>query len=101
MILVGGGDVTAPRIVYLLIQDLPMAAPRQFLNDPGTLVAQSLEGLERAPLDLVRWNRDPSFVVRADDDPRLRVSVISGGGSGHEPLHTGFVGRGMLDAGVS
>jgi dihydroxyacetone kinase-like protein len=38
--------------------------------------------------------------VRADDDPRERVGVISGGGSGHEPLHTGFVGRGMLDAAV-
>ncbi len=38
--------------------------------------------------------------MRADDDPRERVGVISGGGSGHEPLHTGFVGRGMLDAAV-
>ena len=77
-----------------------MAAPRQFLNDPATLVAQALAGLERANPDIVRWNRDPSFVVRVDDDPRPRVSVISGGGSGHEPLHTGFVGRGMLDAAV-
>jgi len=48
----------------------------------------------------VRWNREPSFVIRADHDPRERVAVISGGGSGHEPLHTGFVGRGMLDAAV-
>jgi phosphoenolpyruvate---glycerone phosphotransferase subunit DhaK len=77
-----------------------MASRRQFLNDPGTLVAQALEGFERAHPALVRWNRDPSFVVRADDDPRERVGVISGGGSGHEPLHTGFVGRGMLDAAV-
>jgi dihydroxyacetone kinase-like protein len=77
-----------------------MAARRQFLNDSGTLVAQALEGLERAHPGLVRWNRDPSFVVRADEDPRERVGVISGGGSGHEPLHTGFVGRGMLDAAV-
>jgi dihydroxyacetone kinase-like protein len=77
-----------------------MAARRQFLNDSGTLVAEALEGLERAHPRLVRWNRDPSFVVRADNDPRERVGVISGGGSGHEPLHTGFVGRGMLDAAV-
>ena len=77
-----------------------MAARRQFLNDPGTLVAQALEGLERANSDIVRWNREPSFVVRADDDPRPRVAIVSGGGSGHEPLHTGFVGRGMLDAAV-
>jgi dihydroxyacetone kinase-like protein len=79
---------------------LPMPARRQFLNDPGTIVAQALEGLERAHAGIVRWNRDPSFVIRADDDGRERVAVISGGGSGHEPLHTGFVGRGMLDAAV-
>jgi dihydroxyacetone kinase-like protein len=77
-----------------------MAARRQFLNDSGTLVAEALEGLERAHPKLVRWNREPSFIVRADDDQRERVGVISGGGSGHEPLHTGFVGRGMLDAAV-
>ena len=77
-----------------------MPPRRQFLNEPGTIVAQALEGLERANPSLVRWNRDPSFVIRADHDPRERVSVISGGGSGHEPLHTGFVGRGMLDAAV-
>ena len=77
-----------------------MAARRQFLNDPGTLVAQALEGLERSNSDIVRWNRQPSFVVRADDDQRPRVAIVSGGGSGHVPLHTGFVGRGMLDAAV-
>ena len=77
-----------------------MAARRQFLNDPETLVAQALEGFERSNSDIVRWNREPSFVVRADDDQRPRVAIVSGGGSGHEPLHTGFVGRGMLDAAV-
>ncbi len=50
---------------------------------------------------LVRWNREPSFVVRADERSAPRASaIVSGGGSGHEPLHTGFVGRGMLDAAV-
>src|SRR5579871_6784605 len=77
-----------------------MPARRQFLNDSDSFVAQALAGLERAHPALVRWNRDPSFVIRADEDPRERVAVISGGGSGHEPLHTGFVGRGMLDAAV-
>ena len=71
-----------------------MPPRRQFLNDPGTIVAQALDGLERANPGIVRWNRDPSFVIRADDDRPDRVAVISGGGSGHEPLHTGFVGRG-------
>jgi dihydroxyacetone kinase-like protein len=77
-----------------------MSARRQFVNDPGAIVAQALTGLERAYPDLVRWNRDPSFVARVDHDASPRVAVISGGGSGHEPLHTGFVGRGMLDAAV-
>jgi len=79
-----------------------MAPRRQFLNDSATLVAQALAGLERAHPTLVRWNREPSFVERADPDAESpgRVGVISGGGSGHEPLHTGFVGRGMLDAAV-
>jgi len=77
-----------------------MAAARQFLNEPDTLVASALAGLERAHPDLVRWNREPSFVVRVDAPASGHVAVISGGGSGHEPLHTGFVGRGMLDAAV-
>src|SRR3984957_14946069 len=96
--LVGRGTSTGTYRIRFGMNSPVMAERRHFLNDPGTLVAQALEGLERAHPGLVRWNRDPSFVVRADDDPRERVAVISGGGSGHEPLHTGFVGRGMLDA---
>src|SRR6266536_2022673 len=76
------------------------AVRRQFVNDPQDLVAQALEGLERANPRLVRWNREPSFVLRAGDERKPKVAVISGGGSGHEPLHTGFVGVGMLDAAV-
>jgi dihydroxyacetone kinase-like protein len=77
-----------------------MSVRRQFVNDPADLVEQALAGLERAHADLLRWNRDPSFVARAEQHGEARVAVISGGGSGHEPLHTGFVGRGMLDAAV-
>jgi len=77
-----------------------MAAARQFLNEPDTLVASALAGLERAYPSLLRWNREPSFIVRADAPAGGRVAVISGGGSGDEPLHTGFVGPGMLDAAV-
>jgi dihydroxyacetone kinase-like protein len=77
-----------------------MLAARHFLNEPESLVTSALSGLERAFPELLRWNRDPSFVVRADAPRQGRVAVISGGGSGHEPLHTGFVGTGMLDAAV-
>jgi dihydroxyacetone kinase-like protein len=77
------------------------AGHRHFVNDAQELVAEALEGFEAANPDLVRWNREPSFVVRADlAESRTKVGVLSGGGSGHEPLHTGFVGRGMLDAAV-
>ena len=76
------------------------SARRHFVNDPRQIVDEALEGFERANRSLVRWNREPSFIVRADDDRPDQVGVLSGGGSGHEPLHTGFVGRGMLDAAV-
>jgi phosphoenolpyruvate---glycerone phosphotransferase subunit DhaK len=76
------------------------SARRHFVNDPRRIVPEALAGFERANRALVRWNREPSFIVRADDDRPDRVGVLSGGGSGHEPLHTGFVGRGMLDAAV-
>lgn len=72
---------------------------RFVMNARENLVQQALEGLEVADGDLVRLNRDPAFVTRAEP-ARDEVAVISGGGSGHEPLHTGFVGRGMLDAAV-
>jgi dihydroxyacetone kinase-like protein len=71
----------------------------QFVNDPREHVAEGLAGLERAWPGLVRWNREPSFIARArTGEPK--VALVAGGGSGHEPLHTGFVGEGMLDAAV-
>jgi dihydroxyacetone kinase-like protein len=73
---------------------------RQFVNDPQDHVREGLAGFERANAHLVRWNRDPSFVVRATPARAPKVGLLSGGGSGHEPLHTGFVGVGMLDAAV-
>ncbi|WP_406036478.1 dihydroxyacetone kinase subunit DhaK [Micromonospora sp. NBC_00898] len=73
---------------------------QQFVNDPQNFVAEALEGLEYTHPHLIRWNREPSFVVRLSDAPAPKVALLSGGGSGHEPLHTGFVGHGMLDAAV-
>nr|BFE37386.1 dihydroxyacetone kinase subunit DhaK [Actinomadura rugatobispora] len=72
---------------------------RHIVNDPDDLVAEALEGLALAHPDLVRVHFDPAYVVRADGT-RGKVALVSGGGSGHEPLHTGFVGAGMLDAAV-
>jgi dihydroxyacetone kinase-like protein len=74
--------------------------PRKLINNPADVVAEALEGFELAHSTLVRWNRDPQYVQRAHLARTNKVALVSGGGSGHEPLHTGFVGVGMLDAAV-
>src|SRR4051794_32309045 len=71
---------------------------KKFLNDPADVVKESLTGLAAAHGDLLRYDADAQIVVRADAPVQGKVALISGGGSGHEPLHGGFVGRGMLDA---
>ncbi|HUH21850.1 MAG TPA: dihydroxyacetone kinase subunit DhaK [Gaiellaceae bacterium] len=71
---------------------------KKLLNRTEDLIAESLAGFAAAHGDLVRVNMDPAYVVRADAPVQGKVGVISGGGSGHEPMHGGFVGRGMLDA---
>ena len=71
---------------------------RQFLNDPDEFVNQALEGLVLAHPSL-ELRTDLTFVIRAHRGAP-KVALVSGGGSGHEPLHTGFIGHGMLDAAV-
>jgi dihydroxyacetone kinase-like protein len=71
---------------------------KKFLNDPADLVKESLVGLEAAHGDLLRYDAEAQIVVRSDAPVQGKVALVSGGGSGHEPLHGGFVGRGMLDA---
>jgi dihydroxyacetone kinase-like protein len=71
---------------------------KKLLNDPAALVDESLAGLAAAHGDLLRYDSGARIVVRNDAPVQGKVALISGGGSGHEPLHGGFVGRGMLDA---
>jgi dihydroxyacetone kinase-like protein len=71
---------------------------KKFLDEADTLLEQSLQGFALAHADLVQVHRSPTFVARCTRKPPGRVAVISGGGSGHEPLHIGYVGQGMLDA---
>ncbi|MEB7503090.1 dihydroxyacetone kinase subunit DhaK [Arthrobacter koreensis] len=73
---------------------------KKLINDPRAVVAESLEGFGMAHHDLVKVNTDPAYVTRRDAPVSGKVSLVSGGGSGHEPLHSGYVGRGMLDAAV-
>ncbi|SFO92611.1 dihydroxyacetone kinase, N-terminal domain [Amycolatopsis arida] len=73
---------------------------KKIINDPATVVAESLRGLAAAHGDILDVRDEPAVVLRAGAPVGGKVAVISGGGSGHEPLHGGFVGRGMLDAAV-
>lgn len=70
---------------------------KKLINDPRTVVRESLLGLAQAHGDILTVHLDPHYVVRADSPVQGKVAIVSGGGSGHEPLHSGFVGRGMLD----
>ncbi len=70
---------------------------KKFLNQVDTLLDESLNGFAKAHADIIQLNSQPHFVQRLQTSPN-KVALISGGGSGHEPLHTGFVGYGMLDA---
>ena len=73
---------------------------KKLINDPTAVVTETLEGFAAAHADLVTVHLDPDYVVRADAPKPGKVGLVSGGGSGHEPLHAGFVGLGMLDAAV-
>lgn len=71
---------------------------KKLINKPEDVVREELEGIAIAHADLVKVHYGPDFVMRADGPIQGKVAVISGGGSGHEPMHGGFVGMGMLDA---
>jgi dihydroxyacetone kinase-like protein len=73
---------------------------KKLINDPKNVVNEAVAGFGAAHADLVRVSLDPVFIVRADAPVAGKVAILSGGGSGHEPLHGGFVGFGMLDAAV-
>ncbi len=70
---------------------------KKFLNSPHTLLDESLDGFVAAHADIVVAGEERKFVRRRTLTPG-KVALVSGGGSGHEPLHAGFVGLGMLDA---
>jgi dihydroxyacetone kinase-like protein len=70
---------------------------KKLINDVDTVLGESLDGFAAAHADIVTLGAERQFVRRRDTKPG-KVALISGGGSGHEPLHAGFVGYGMLDA---
>jgi len=70
---------------------------KKFINDPGNVLAEALSGVAAAHPDL-RVDPVNRIIYRGEPTRQGKVALISGGGSGHEPLHGGFVGPGMLDA---
>jgi dihydroxyacetone kinase-like protein len=73
---------------------------KKLINDPKSVVTESVQGFGQAHADLVTINEDPTYITRKDAPVSGKVGLVSGGGSGHEPLHAGYVGLGMLDAAV-
>jgi dihydroxyacetone kinase-like protein len=71
---------------------------KKLINRVDSVLDDSLRGFARAHDTIIGLNTDPRFVYRKTANKPGKVALISGGGSGHEPLHAGFVGHGMLDA---
>src|SRR5580658_5017787 len=71
---------------------------KKLINSPQEVVHEALEGMEAAHGDRLRIHYDPNYIVRKDAPVKGKVGLLSGGGSGHEPMHGGYVGKGMLDA---
>src|SRR5215467_7085751 len=71
---------------------------KKLINKPEDVVVEELQGIAAAHPDLVKVHFEPNYIVRADAPISGKVGILSGGGSGHEPMHGGFVGAGMLDA---
>jgi phosphoenolpyruvate---glycerone phosphotransferase subunit DhaK len=70
---------------------------KKLINHPDSVLAESLDGFAAAHTDIVKLGPERKFVQRTALK-KGKVALISGGGSGHEPMHAGFVGHGMLDA---
>ncbi|MHC6591383.1 dihydroxyacetone kinase subunit DhaK [Arthrobacter sp. C152] len=73
---------------------------KKLINDPRSVVDESVQGFGLAHSGLVDVSADPLYITRRDAPVAGKVGLVSGGGSGHEPLHAGYVGFGMLDAAV-
>src|SRR5271157_4901155 len=71
---------------------------KKLINSPQDVVREALEGMEAAHGDRLRISYDPVYIPRKNPPAKGKVALVSGGGSGHEPMHGGFVGKGMLDA---
>ncbi|WP_062514388.1 dihydroxyacetone kinase subunit DhaK [Halobacillus sp. KGW1] len=74
---------------------------KKIMNEPEQIIHEMLDGLTSAYPEKMRRLEETTVIVRKDAPVEGKVGIVSGGGSGHEPAHAGFVGKGMLDAAVS
>ncbi|WIF93926.1 dihydroxyacetone kinase subunit DhaK [Caminicella sporogenes] len=74
---------------------------KKIINNPENVVNEMLDGIVKAHPEYVKRLEGFNVLVRADKNDKKKVALVSGGGSGHEPSHGGFVGEGMLDAAVA
>ena len=70
---------------------------KKLINEVDDVVREQLEGMAAAHSNVLKVHFDPNYIFRADAPVQGKVALVSGGGSGHEPMHGGFVGMGMLD----
>lgn len=70
---------------------------KKLINEVDAIIREQMEGMVAAHPEILRQNASPRYLVRRDSPISGKVALLSGGGSGHEPLHGGFVGQGMLD----
>ena len=74
---------------------------KKIINDPHNVVPEMVSGMTRSYPQFIEKISDTEAVVRSDKESMKRkVGIISGGGSGHEPTHAGYVGKGMLSAAI-
>src|SRR4051794_19821950 len=74
---------------------------KKLINHPENVVHEMIEGMVLAHRNLLKRVPGTNVLVRRDAPVRQKVALISGGGSGHEPSHAGYVGSGMLDGAVA
>ena len=71
---------------------------KKLINSADNVVVESMQGFVEAHSDMVKAFYNPNYLVRVDAPVKGKVGLVSGGGSGHEPMHSGYIGEGMLDA---
>lgn len=90
--------IVCRRVCLLSQHSKRVTGLKKLINEIDAVVKEQLEGMALAHANVLKVHAEPVFLYRADAPVEGKVALVSGGGSGHEPLHGGFVGVGMLDS---